>query len=155
MTSPQDFPAWSLEVEDELDGSFYNWPHGFNEARVAGNKPVMPNASSDVRNRVRVELVLFDPISEVVLVPGAVMALDIGKPLVGAFCFRAHPGEIERHCCFDVIPRVSVATWIPEHHSVRLLPISDCFCGLKNLFAGDDVIDGWNFGHFEPAIADW
>ena len=67
--------------------------------------------------------------------------------------FGAHSGKVKRHCRFNVIPRISVATGIPENHPVGLLPISDRFGGLAYLSGGENVVDEGNFGHRAPAIA--
>ena len=81
------------------------------------------------------------------------MTLNIGKPLVGALGFGAHACEIEGHSRFDVIPRIGVSAWVPQDHSIGLLPIGNCFSGLTNLLGSDDVVNGRNLDHFAPAIA--
>lgn len=81
------------------------------------------------------------------------MALNVGKPLVGVLGFGSHACKIERHGRFDVIPRIGVASRVPQDHSIGLLPVGNRFSGLTNLFGSDDVVNGGDLGHFAPAIA--
>ena len=85
----------------------------------------MPNARSDVGDDVGVELVLFDLVFEVVLMPGSVGALNVDKPLVRRFGFAAMLTDCERHRGLDVIPRVGVSAREPRDHARRKLPVSD------------------------------
>ena len=72
-------PRGGLQVEHEVDGPLDDRPHGLDEAAVAGQQPVVPDAGGHVGEDVGVELVLLDPIGQVVLVPGAVGPLA-GRP---------------------------------------------------------------------------
>ncbi len=81
----------------------------------------MPHARSDVRAHVRVELVILDAVGEVVVVPRPVLQLVSDQPLVRVLCLGAASANGERHRRFDVVPRVGVATRVPQDEPGREL----------------------------------
>ena len=56
-----------------------------------GAEPAVPHAGGDVGDDVGIELVLLDPVGQVVLVPRAVGALQVGQPLEGALGLAVAP----------------------------------------------------------------
>ena len=118
-------PLGRLELEDEVDGPLDHRPHGLGEAVIAGEEDVVPHAGGDVGADVGVELVLFDAVVDVVLVPGAVGPLQAGQPLVGPLGFGRRPAGGEGHGRLDVVPRIGVTAGEPRDHAARQLPLGD------------------------------
>jgi hypothetical protein len=130
VTGPQDLTARRLEVEHEVDGSLHGGPHRLDEAHVCREQPAVPHPGSDVGAHVGVELVLLDlgaavVAGDVVLVPGAVVALEVDEPLVGPVGFSAPAPEVEGHGRLDVVPGVAVTAGEPRDHARRQLPLGD------------------------------
>ena len=116
VSGPQNFATWLLEVEHECNRAVDDRPHRLDEPLIAVQEEVMPGASGDVGDDVGVELVLLDLVLEVVLMPRPVGALDVDEPLVGEFGLGSMLTDRERHCRFDMVPRVGMATGEPRDH---------------------------------------
>ena len=99
--------------------------------RSSVSEPVVPHAGGDVGADVGVELVLLDPVGHVVLVPGAVGALEADQPLVGPLGLGDAAADGERHGRLDVVPRVGVAAGEPGDHAVGQLPLGDAVDGCR------------------------
>ena len=75
--------------------------------------------------RARTVSGLLDPVLQVVLVPGAVRALEAHEPVVGPLGLGHAAAGGERHGRLDVVPRVGVAAGHPRHHARGQLPLGD------------------------------
>jgi hypothetical protein len=139
VSCPQDLAARRLELEHEVDGALDDRPERLEEALVAGEQVVVPHARGDVGDDVGVELLLLDPVGQVVLVPGAVGPLLGDEPVEGALGLGPTPAEVEGHGRLDVVPRIGVAAGEPGDHAVGQLPVGDGIDGGRHLGATEDA----------------
>lgn len=85
---PADLAAGLLEPQDEFDGRVHGRPHPVDEPVVAGGEVVVPDADGHVRAEVGLQAPVGRPVRVAVVVggvPGAVLVLVPGQPLVRAF----------------------------------------------------------------------
>ena len=133
-------------------------PHRLDEALVVGEQPAVPHAGGHVGAHVGVELVLLDlrravVAGDVVLVPGAVVALEVDEPLVGPVGLGAAAADVEGHGRLDVVPRVGVAAGEPRDHPGGQLPLGDAVEGGVEVGGRDEArdVDGHGYA-FPPGL---
>ena len=134
-------PRCGLHRQHEVDRALDDGPHRVEEPTVARDEEVMPHTRGHVGAHVRVELVILDPVSEVVVVPRAVLELVGDQPVVGAFGLGTTSTDGERHRRFDVVPRVRVAAGMPEDEPGRELIRRDRVDRHHELIGAQDTFD--------------
>jgi hypothetical protein len=118
----------------------------------------VPHASGHVGAHVGIELVLLHQrgavvAGDVVLVPRAVLALEVDEPLVGTVGLGPAAADVEGHGGLDVVPRVGVAAGEPGDHPGRQLPLGDAVEGGVEVGGRDEPrdVDGHDY-LFPPGL---
>ena len=101
----------------------------------------MPDTDGDVGDRVGIELLLFDIVAQVVLIPTAVGELHVAQPAIGSSGFGMQTDNVERHRSLDMVPRITVTAGKPRHLSGWKLEVGDGLAGGADLIGSDDAVD--------------
>ena len=142
MTSPHDVASQArCSSSTQLTGRVDDCPVLGQEGPVAGEQPVMPDTDGDVGDRVGIELLLFDIVAQVVLIPTAVGELHVAQPAIGSSGFGMQTDNVERHRSLDMVPRITVTAGKPRHLSGWKLEVGDGLAGGADLIGSDDAVD--------------
>lgn len=137
---PADLPAGLLEPQDELDGGEDRRPHPVDERVVAGGEVVVPDADGHVGAEVGLQAAVGRLLRVAVVVgrvPGAVLVLVAGQPLVRAFRGGVLAGRVQGHGGLGVVPRVEVVAAEPRNRAVFALHGEHGGDGLCGLLGGE------------------
>ncbi len=161
VAGPEDLAPRGLQVEDEVDGPLDHAPGGLEEAPVLGQQPVVPDAGGHVGDGVGVELLLLDPVGQVVLVPGAVVPLGVDASQSKARStswWRPHTSR-----AMVASTWFHTSAWPPGNHGI--IPVGSCHSAIDSAVSatcvgGQDAGDLGQpaglrrHGHGPPGVAE-